>query len=163
MLPFVESLPTAEDQRHELYCHYHRKVNHPIMNCCTLQKIFHECLQKGEIILGQNNIEQTPFPRHQNAGTVMTCIGGFPVIRQENMSTVRIEEIFEEPFGAGTSWDPLVTPLLRTKLFRNFFESFEFEHEARREAAKALIRIAQKYGPTCYMISNPIRKIDHTI
>ena len=104
MLPFVESLLTAEDQCHELYCHYHRKLNHPIINCYTLRNIFHERLRKGEIILDQNNVKQTPFPQHQNAGTVMTCIGGFLVIRQENMPTVCIEEIFEEPSGTGTSY-----------------------------------------------------------
>ena len=130
------------------------------MNCYTLRNIFfYERLRKREIILGQNNVERTPFPQHQNVVTIMTCAWGFPVTRPENISTVHIEEIFEGHLEAGTSQDPLVTPLLRMKLFKNFFEYFDFEHEAKTAATEALIRIAQTYGTTCYMISHPIRKM----
>ncbi|KAL5556976.1 hypothetical protein UlMin_039212 [Ulmus minor] len=68
----------------------------------------------------------------------------------------------EEGEEARVAEDPapqLVQSLLTTKLFNGFFNQLDFKEEARKEAIKSLLAIAQKYGPTCYMVGHTLGKM----
>ena len=147
-LPFVEKLPSAEDKQNALYCRFHRRINHSTKDCRTLRQIFQDRLKKGEIIVEPNTVEQAPFPQHRNDGAVMACIEDSELPISENV-----------PSGQLESNNGLIEPLLRTKLFREFFNTLEFEEEARKEAITHMLQVAEKYGPTCCIVSHPIRRL----
>lgn len=134
-LPYVEKLPTPEEKQHAMYCRFHRRINHPTKECRKLRRIFKERFNNGEIILDQSSVEQTPFPQHQNEGAVMTCV---------------FEEMSPTPLSGGTDGDEifvnLAEPLLRTKLFKEFFDSLDFGESAQWEATNYLLSVAQRHG-----------------
>ena len=150
VLPEVRNAPTPEEKRHPRYCHFHQVTTHPTKACYTLRKIFDRRLQKGEIILEDTTVEERPFPHHQENIMVVT--------NEPGGSGVQIEEI-EEETAPEEPTGRLIQALLRTKLFDGFFNQLDFQEEARREATEGLLAVAQKYGPACYMISHPFKKM----
>lgn len=106
-----------------------------LLKSVKLRRIFKERFNNGEIILDQSSVEQTPFPQHQNEGAVMTCV---------------FEEMSPTPLSGGTDGDEifvnLAEPLLRTKLFKEFFDSLDFGESAQWEATNYLLSVAQRHG-----------------
>ncbi|XP_026435110.1 uncharacterized protein LOC113332818 [Papaver somniferum] len=61
----VATEPTATDKMHERYCHYHRRVNHPTVECFSLRYIVQRRRARGELEIGEQNIQKDLLPQHQ--------------------------------------------------------------------------------------------------
>ncbi|EOY14143.1 H0502G05.11 protein [Theobroma cacao] len=63
-LPFISKPPTIEEKSNPRYCDYHRTVGHSLVKCRDLCKKFYKRVQAGEIMVGNNKINNNSFPAH---------------------------------------------------------------------------------------------------
>ena len=55
-----------------------------------------------------------------------------------------------------TQKEELIDGLIKSRVFRNLFESLEFEEQAQKEATKAILEVSKKFGEKYCVISKAV-------
>uniref|UniRef100_A0A2N9HVE6 RNA-directed DNA polymerase n=1 Tax=Fagus sylvatica TaxID=28930 RepID=A0A2N9HVE6_FAGSY len=144
-LPRISKQPTAEEQKNPKYCHYHRYVNHPTVDCRILRWEVNRKIQDGTLQLSeaQQKVHQIPFPNYnKDKGKAIVS-----VVIHGNVSDMEAEE----SATASSSLIPAaVRTLQKSPKFKSLFNQLGFGPEARNAATEALITIAAESGATCF-------------
>ena len=90
------------------------------------------------------------MPSHKS---VLTC-----TTIEENPEPIVVQE-FEECSTESTQKEELVDGLIKSKVFKNLFESLEFGEKAKKEATKAILEVSEKFGEKCCVISKVVRQV----
>ncbi|XP_026429228.1 uncharacterized protein LOC113325235 [Papaver somniferum] len=136
--------PNATDKNDVRYCHYHRRIHHPTIDCYNLRRMFQRKLEIGEIEMG--NPEGGKAIQHQ-----VMMLSNDPngdVWRpwdddEEEACEVEMENL------AFTNTDGVGSKFSETVLTKQFFDSLGFSEDQIKEALKAIAAIAvgKPYGP----------------
>lgn len=86
----VPTPPTQEDKRNLWFCLFHKIVCHPTTDCYTIRRLYHDKVQKGEIIHEQE-ADKNPLPNHEKGKPVMIC-NAF----EENPDKAEVMEVDEK-------------------------------------------------------------------
>ncbi|XP_026383836.1 uncharacterized protein LOC113279358 [Papaver somniferum] len=146
-LPHVVTEPTAADKMHERYCHYHRRVHHPITECFSLRYIVKMKRARGELEIGEQSIQKDPLPQHQ-----VMMISHEPT-KEETWRPWEDEKEWEayETTEMATFSDTtgVASKFAQTVLAQQFFDSLGFSGDQIYEASKAIAAIAsgKAYNP----------------
>ena len=100
-------------------------INHPTLDWYAIRAMYHNKVQKAEI---EQVAKKNLFPSHRS---VLTC----SVV--EESEPIAVMEIGECSTGTMQRED-LIDILMKSRAFKNLFESLEFEEQARKEATKAI-------------------------
>ncbi|KAJ1377405.1 Ribonuclease H superfamily [Sesbania bispinosa] len=134
--PMMDKPPlTKEQYDDQAYCILHRANSHTMMECWTIRRAFHKQVKMGRVLLPEaeqeSNLHKRPLPNH-SVNMITSSVG-----------RVRIEEIAED---TDTEEGVLSVGLSKTRGFRVLFGQLGLEHDAQKEAAKAVIHIVKKMG-----------------
>ena len=143
----IERQPTPEEKIDHKYCLFHRTVGHSTSDCYAIRRMYHKKVRKGEIIQAAEN---NPLPSHKSVLT-------FTVI-EENPEPIVVQE-FEECSTESTQKEELVDGLIKSRVFKNLFESLEFGEQAQKEATKPILEVSKKYREKCSVISKAVEKM----
>ena len=138
--------PTLEEKRDPRFCLFHRNVNHPTTNCYLIRRIYHNKVQLGDI----EEVEKNPLTNYRKINTCTTI-------------ELDLEPIIEEEFrGCSESLTQeakVVDSLMKTRVFKNLFETLEFDEQAQKEAATTIVEISKRFGEQCCVISRVVGKM----
>ena len=110
----IERQPTPEEKKDPKYYLFHRTVGHSTSNYYAIRRMYHNKVQKGEIIQAA---EKNPLPSHKS---VLTC-----TVIEENPKPIVVQESGECSTESAQK-EELVDGLIKSRVFRNLFESLEF-------------------------------------
>ena len=82
---------------------------------------------------------------------MLTC----SAIEEEESEPITVMETRECSTGAMQK-DDIINGLMKSREFKNLFESLEFEEQARKEATKAILEISERFGERCCVISKAV-------
>ena len=111
----IERQSVSEEKKDPRYCLYHRRLGHPTSDCHLVRRVYHNKVQKGEIVQAA---EKNPLPGHKS---VIKCTAV-----EENPKPIVVHESWECSTES-TQKEELVDGLIKSRVFRNLFESLEFE------------------------------------
>ena len=159
-LPRVERLPTQEEKNNPKFCRFHRTVGHPTKDCFTLKRIFNERVRNGELIIEDNDVRNNPLPAHNNQRGAVNVVTHDP-------ATIEASEAppAESSKAKGKTVEkeqdectPVVTALMKTSNFRNFFDLLGFDENARLAATVALTQISDGQYAECN-VAQPVKRM----
>ncbi|XP_026378436.1 uncharacterized protein LOC113272858 [Papaver somniferum] len=136
-LPLTKANPTDTQKSNARYCHFHRRVQHPTVDCYNLIRMFQKKLEGGEFEMGdpdgakeiQNHVmilshdpngdEWKPWEEKDEEACEVTIEG----------------RVFTNTYGVARKF-------AGTVLAQQFFDSLGFSEDQSREAAKFIAAIA---------------------
>ncbi|EOY00436.1 H0502G05.11 protein [Theobroma cacao] len=136
-LPYTPRPPTTEEKANPRYCDYHRTVGHPLAECRNLRRMFHQQVQAGEVLIGNNRVQNNPLPIHPNPRGQVSAI-----IHAHHDDPSSSNTQFNDANEATRVTSSIANSLMKTPSFRHFFDQLGFSEEARKEAAISLVQIA---------------------
>ncbi|XP_026399215.1 uncharacterized protein LOC113295074 [Papaver somniferum] len=136
--------PNTVDKNDDRYSHYHRRIQHPRMDCYNLRIMLQRKLEIGEIEMG--NPEGGKATQHQ----VMMLShepSGDAWKPWEDNDEEACETEMENP--AFTNTDGVASRFAQTVLSQQLFDSLDFSENQIKEASKAITAIAagKPYDP----------------
>ncbi|KAJ1410175.1 Nucleic acid-binding, OB-fold [Sesbania bispinosa] len=139
---------TREQYDSPEYCILHKANSHNTTDCWTKRKVFHKQVKLGKVLLPEaeqgEELHKRPLPNH-SVNTITP-----------SSSTIRVEEIEEERYDEEKV---VATGLAKTRGFRMLFGQLGMGEDAQREAAKAIIHIARKWGGHLGAVNAPLTKL----
>ena len=143
----LERQPTLEERRSPKFYLFHRNTSHSTVDRFVIRRIYHEKVQKGEVV---QEVEKNPLPNYRQINTC-TAVESDP----EPITVVETGDSSESP----TQEAEVVDSLMKTRVFRNLFESLEFDKQAQMEATTAIVEISKRFGEQCGVISKIVGKM----
>ncbi|OMP00330.1 reverse transcriptase [Corchorus capsularis] len=138
-LPFVSRMPTGQEKIDPKYCDYHRVVGHPFAECWSMRRLIQNRVRKGELVINSNDTVQVNLlPTH----------GACAVIHSLRDEQYENEDAYDTHVAAVMT-STIASSLLKTPNVRHFFDMLGFCDDARKEAAEALVQVANKYHDMC--------------
>ncbi|XP_026416767.1 uncharacterized protein LOC113312227 [Papaver somniferum] len=136
-LPPTRTDPNDIHKSNSRYCHFHRRVQHPTVDCYNLRRMFQKKLEVGEIEMGDSEggketQNQVMMLSHDHSGD--ECQPWEE--KDEETCEVAIEG------HAFTNTDGVASKFAGTVLAQQFFDSLGFSEDQSREAAKAIAAIS---------------------
>ncbi|EOY03309.1 H0502G05.11 protein [Theobroma cacao] len=153
-LPYTPRPPTAKEKANPRYCDYHRTVGHPLAECRNLRRMFHRRVQAGEVLIGNNRVQNNPLPIHPNPRGQVSAI-----IHAHHDDPSSSNTQFNDANEATRVTSSIANSLMKTPSFRHFFDQLGFSEEARKEAAISLVQIAGEQYGECNLIERPMGKM----
>ncbi|KAJ1412755.1 hypothetical protein SESBI_20189 [Sesbania bispinosa] len=139
---------TKEQYDDQAYCILHKASSHTVMECWTIRWAFHKQVKMGRVLLPEaeqgNNLHKRSLPNH-SVNMIISSIG-----------RVRIEEIAED---TDTEEGVLSVGQSKTRGFGVLFGQLGLEHDAQKEAAKAIIHIVKKWGGDLSAVNAPLTRL----
>ena len=115
MLRPIKRQPTLEEQRSPKFCLFYRNTSHFIVDCFVLRQIYHEKVQKGEVI---QKAEKNPLPNYEQINTCTAVeTDPEPIIVEETRGCS--EDLTQET--------EMMDSHMKTREFKNLFEALEFD------------------------------------
>ena len=136
VLPKCKHEPIDEEKRGPLYCRYHRRCDHHIMDCYALRNIFHEKVAKGDLVIKGGKRANSSMRRPEVAMTLF-------ISHEDPM-----EEQVENMASSNSAHSPLqdeemILRIQQDDKIYSFLEGIGLRPLTRREAAQTLTRVME--------------------
>ncbi|KAJ1403359.1 Aspartic peptidase domain superfamily [Sesbania bispinosa] len=148
--PKVNRPPLPREQYDDpSFCILHRTRAHTTTDCWTVRRTFHRQVKVGKVLLpekekAEEDLHRRPLPNHGVSAVTLSHQG------------MRIKEIREDEDDEDNA---LTLGLAKTRSFRILFSQLGLNHDAQREAAKALMGIVKNHGGEVSAVNAPLTRL----
>ncbi|OMO50155.1 hypothetical protein CCACVL1_30593 [Corchorus capsularis] len=142
-------MPTAQEKADPKYCDYHRRVNHSFAECRIMRRLLDRKVRNGEVVVDNRGVRNNPLPVHGgDVAAVIHSVDDEPHTEEEDDTRV-----------AAYVTATIATSVLKTPNVRSFFDQLGFSEDARKEAAEALVHIADKYHGEGGLVDSSMKRM----